>query len=197
MKTFELVQNKILKPEEIVPFKDYFFELLQNTNDNVYDTWSYSIDELVKSKILTLKESIFFYDKALEIDAKNTDALNGKGAVYGDLKQYDEALKYYNKALEIDPRYINTLNDKASTLAEIGRNDEAFSLIEKEVISNPTDEYLQSTMAYILYNLGKIKDAKLYYEKSLNINPNLTEILTEKELPIFNKLMNNNNITKQ
>jgi hypothetical protein len=48
---------------------------------------------------------------------------------------------------------------------------------------------------FILYNLGKIDDAKLYYEKSLKIKSNLTEILTEKELIVFNKLMNNN--TKQ
>jgi hypothetical protein len=31
----------------------------------------------------------------------------------------------------------------------------------------------------------------------MQINPNLTEILTEKELTAFNKLMNNNNTTKQ
>jgi hypothetical protein len=46
-------------------------------------------------------------------------------------------------------------------------------------------------MAFILYNLGKIEEAKLYYEKSLKINSNLTEILTVKELFVFNKLMNN------
>ena len=51
-------------------------------------------------------------------------------------------------------------------------------------------------MALILYNVGKIEDAKLYYEKSLKINSNLTSILSEKELSVFNKLMNNNN-TKQ
>jgi tetratricopeptide (TPR) repeat protein len=51
-------------------------------------------------------------------------------------------------------------------------------------------------MAFILYNLGNIDDAKIYYEKALKINTNLPSILSEKELNIFNKLMNNNN-TKQ
>ena len=45
-------------------------------------------------------------------------------------------------------------------------------------------------MAFILYILGKIEEAMLYYDKSLKINPNLTEVLTEKELIVFNKLMN-------
>ena len=48
-------------------------------------------------------------------------------------------------------------------------------------------------MAFILYNLGKIEDAKSYYEKALKINPELTSILSEKELTAFNKVMNNNN----
>jgi hypothetical protein len=47
-------------------------------------------------------------------------------------------------------------------------------------------------MAFILYNLGNIDDAKLYYEKSLKINANLTSILSEKELTVFNKIMDNN-----
>ena len=50
-------------------------------------------------------------------------------------------------------------------------------------------------MAFILYNLGKYDDAKSYFEKALKINANLTDILEEKELTAFNKLMNNN--TKQ
>ena len=50
-------------------------------------------------------------------------------------------------------------------------------------------------MAFILYNLGKIEEARSYYEKSLKINNNLTSLLSEKELTVFNKLMNNN--TKQ
>ena len=51
-------------------------------------------------------------------------------------------------------------------------------------------------MAFILYDLGKIEDAKSYFEKALQINSNLTSILSEKELTVFNKLMNNNT-TKQ
>jgi tetratricopeptide (TPR) repeat protein len=43
-----------------------------------------------------------------------------------------------------------------------------------------------------MYNLGNIDKAKEYYNDALKINPNLSSILSEKELTIFNKLMNNN-----
>ena len=50
---------------------------------------------------------------------------------------------------------------------------------------------MQSTIAFILANMGKDNEARVYYEKSLKINSNLTEILYEKELDVFNKVMGN------
>ena len=91
--------------------------------------------------------------------------------------------------LEIDPKNVNALNGQAYTLVEIGSYDQGFSVIEKAVLSNPNNEYLSSTMAFILYNLGKTDEAKSYYQKSLQINANLTSILTEKELTVFNKII--------
>jgi len=46
-----------------------------------------------------------------------------------------------------------------------------------------------------MYNLGRIEDAKSYYENALQINANLTDIMSEKELTVFNNILNNN--TKQ
>jgi hypothetical protein len=42
-----------------------------------------------------------------------------------------------------------------------------------------------------MYNLGNYNEAKSYFDKALKINPNLSEILSEKELDIFNKFMSN------
>ena len=39
--------------------------------------------------------------------------------------------------------------------------------------------------------MGKDDEARQYYEKALKINPNLTEILYEKELDEFNRIMSN------
>ena len=79
----------------------------------------------------------------------------------------------------------------------MGKNDEALSVIEKTATDNPNDEYLQSTMAFILANMGKDDEARIYYEKALRINPNLTEILDEKDLDLFNKVMDNITISQQ
>ena len=56
---------------------------------------------------------------------------------------------------------------------------------------------MQSTLAFILANIGREDEARLYYEKALKINPNLTEILSEKEIAAFNKVMGNKTIQQQ
>ena len=43
-----------------------------------------------------------------------------------------------------------------------------------------------------MYNLGKHEELKSYFKKAMQINSNLTSILSDKELTVFNKLMNNN-----
>jgi hypothetical protein len=44
-----------------------------------------------------------------------------------------------------------------------------------------------------MYNLRNHDDARSYYDKALQINANLINILSEKELVAFNQLMDNKN----
>lgn len=47
--------------------------------------------------------------------------------------------------------------------------------------------YSVSFIMNIIFDLNIID----YYDKAFQINPNLTELLTEKELTVFSKVMNN------
>jgi tetratricopeptide (TPR) repeat protein len=51
------------------------------------------------------REGIECYDKALEIDPKDSDAWNNKGTALGKLGRYNEAIECFDKALEIDPMH--------------------------------------------------------------------------------------------
>lgn len=43
------------------------------------------------------------YDKALEIDPKDSNSWCNKGIALSSLSSYDEAMKAFDKALEINP----------------------------------------------------------------------------------------------
>ena len=43
------------------------------------------------------------YDLAIQIDPKNTLAINNKGSAYYNLKDYDKAKQCFDEAFNIDP----------------------------------------------------------------------------------------------
>ena len=53
------------------------------------------------------QEAIPYYDKVLEIDPNNVNALSFKGLSLNRLGDYIEALKYFDKALIVNPRNID------------------------------------------------------------------------------------------
>ena len=81
-------------------------------------------------------EAITYYDKVLEIDSSDIDALNGKAEALENIGKHDEAIIYYDKVLEIDSSDIDALNGKATALENIGDLDESLSILEKIVEQN-------------------------------------------------------------
>ena len=51
-----------------------------------------------------LKWAVSAYDRALEIDARDTLAHHNRGIALGDLGLFDEALAAHDRTLDIDPR---------------------------------------------------------------------------------------------
>ncbi len=80
-----------------------------------------------------------------------------------------------------DPNHIITLNNKAFALTNLEKNEEALQLINRVLELNPDNGYYLSMAAFVVYNLDKYDDAKLYHEKALQINSNLTSILSVKK----------------
>ena len=57
-------------------------------------------------------ESIYYFNKAIEIDPQNANAWYNKGFALHYLGRYEEAIAAYDKAIEIDPQYTDALYNK-------------------------------------------------------------------------------------
>lgn len=55
------------------------------------------------------------YDKAIEINPKDTDAYHNRGLAYYDKGQNDQAISDYDNAIEIDPKYALAYNNRGFT----------------------------------------------------------------------------------
>ncbi|MGE5685014.1 MAG: tetratricopeptide repeat protein [Nitrososphaerota archaeon] len=138
------------------------------------------------------EEALTFYDRALAIDPKDSDALFAKGWALDSLGKYDEAILYYDKVLSIDPTDTDALYEKGYTLKNLGKYDEAILYYDKVLSIDPNDTYGLYGKGLVLETLGKYDEAILYYDKVLSIDPTDSDALEKR-----NDLVNNVGIQEE
>jgi len=67
------------------------------------------------------RESLTFLNKAIERDNGNFEALNARGVVYYELKEFTNALLDYDQALKLKPDYYRPYYNRA--LLKVAQND--------------------------------------------------------------------------
>jgi len=89
-----------------------------------YGQLEYDIDFMVYKggqylKMFNYEEAIIFFDKALELEPNNVEALYQKANAFSALEKYDEAIEYYEKVLNIDPENQNAAISLHNALVSI------------------------------------------------------------------------------
>lgn len=125
------------------------------------------------------ENAIKYYDKILEIDSSNTDALSSKGHCFFMLSKYGEALECYDNLLEINPYDEYCYSSKGHVCFRMGKYDEAIKCYDKLLELNPnySNAYLYKVDALI--EMGKEDDAVDCFKKSLNGNLDFVPLLFE------------------
>lgn len=110
---------------------------------------------LIKKKECEEKyeRALRFYDKALEINPRNTDALFCKALALEDWssrlgkegkteeasERLEEAFELYDETTELDPEYASAWNNKGVILEETGEITEAIKCYDKALRIEPDD----------------------------------------------------------
>jgi hypothetical protein len=104
------------------------------------------------------KEAIPYFDMAVGIDAKLTDAWIGKGCAFIGLKRYEEAITCFDKVLEIGPRYALAWHWKGFALSKLERHQEAIECLEKVLEINPIGQSGEQIKALSRSEMKEVKD---------------------------------------
>jgi len=83
------------------------------------------------------EEALISYDKALKIDPRSVEDLNGKGLILNQLGKYEEAITWFDKALEIDPDFIDAMYNKADSFGELGKYEESLEWTDRALTLKP------------------------------------------------------------
>ena len=116
-------------------------------------------------------ESLWYYNKSLEINPQDSDTWNNKGVALENLGKYDEAIKVFDKAIEINPQHSMAWVNKGFALSILNKSDEAIKTYNKAIELDPQDSDAWYMKGLLLYTLNKLEEAIKAFDKAIKIHP--------------------------
>ncbi len=123
-----------------------------------------------------LQKAWDIYEKILEIDPENSDALHLLGLLNHYTGNNNSAYKLITKAIQNDPEYPFFHNSLGLVLKEMGRLDEALSYYKKALELKPDYTEVYNNMGIVFQESGRLDEAVSCYKKALVIDPHTPEV---------------------
>jgi Flp pilus assembly protein TadD len=118
---------------------------------------------------------IELYQKVLEIEPNNPEALNNLGASYNNAYSYKKAIEILKKSLEIAPNFALPYANLANSYNLLGDLTEAIKCADKAMQIDPSVDYTYSVKGNVLTKQGKLEEAEETFNKAINLNQNSPE----------------------
>ena len=123
-----------------------------------------------------------FFQRALEHDPENVDALAGLAATYvfevlnsyydtGREHRLHTAKDLIRRALEIEPRHIVALKIHAAVLRAEGKFEEAVTASQAVIVQKPGEPWSYKEIGLSQLYLGRFEEALIWFEKADQIEP--------------------------
>ena len=126
---------------------------------------AYNNKGLEFAKLQQYDKAIWNYNKALELDPSNEDALFFKGTILVILNKYEEAISYFDKIPYKGERYIVAQHFKGMALARLNKSEEAISYFDKVPDNCRNYVEAQYLKGMLLMKLNKSEEAILCFDK--------------------------------
>ena len=163
-----------------------------NTSPN--DASSYFSKALSFYGLKNFKDSILYFDKAIELDPTLVEAYNLKGTALIYLIKREEANQLFNKSLHynLSPNDSISFYNKGFSLWRLEKYEEAIEYLDSAINldNNFTEAYNYKGNA--LKFLGRYQEAIESYNKSIELNPSFTLAINNRNIKL-NKIKKINN----
>lgn len=109
------------------------------------------------------------YEKAINLDAEDAVAWEGKARVLYRLNMYQDALTAYEKATDLNPKNPKAWCDKGSVLGTLKKYNEALLSFDTAISLSPRSSVAWQGRGTALTYLSRYKEALSAYEKALDL----------------------------
>lgn len=137
------------------------------------------------------KEAIKYYEKAVEINQTDTEAITKIADFYVQISDSTKAMEYYDMALKIDPKYAASIIGKTEIYVLLGQKEKIYLELAKLDIKTLTNPQLLARVAKIYSNIGDKAKAIEFYDLAIKSDPSYIESYIAKAqilLLDFNKV---------
>ena len=127
-----------------------------------------------------LKQAQALYDRALEIDPEQFDALHLSGVIARQLGEPERAINLITRAIGINPRAAAAHCNLGAALQDAGRTLDALASYQQAVLLDPQYALALSNLGNTLRKLDRLDEAMCSYERALAVRPAYPEALCNK-----------------
>jgi tetratricopeptide (TPR) repeat protein len=169
----EYLINKALSLQGMEKFEDsnLLLDKVIKIDQNIPDV--YSIKGFNLMKLNLLNDSIFYYNKSMEMNPKNDIAIWNLGICYVENKQLEKAFDTFEKYNNLIDNNFSSYNAIGSILINLGRFKESISYLDKSIKLNDKFAMTFFYKGVSLQNLNEYEDAIDSYDNALNIDPKM------------------------
>ncbi|HVB55367.1 MAG TPA: serine/threonine-protein kinase [Candidatus Acidoferrales bacterium] len=117
------------------------------------------------------RDALDCYEKALEVEPRDTVFLSNKANVLNVLDKPNDAIDCCNQALEVDSKYAPAWNNKGNALQMLGKRELIVSRYNNTHEGEPQDSAGWTKRGYALLSLEYPQDAIPCFDEALEIDP--------------------------
>jgi tetratricopeptide (TPR) repeat protein len=118
-----------------------------------------------------LSDSIPSYEKALEINPENVEALSNLGAALARQGRLSEAIVLLEQAVALDAEYLGARANLGGALLQKGEAGQAIPHLEKAVALQPRSAPLQTSLGLALLAQDRADEAIACFRKAIAASP--------------------------
>lgn len=117
-----------------------------------------------------------YFEKVIELDNRNVDALLFLGIINFEMRRFKESLDYFGKALLFNRGNPVIFLNMGTVYKEIGDYENAFLCYRKAISLNPNFAEAYNHIGTLFQENGQFDIAEEYYKKALSLNPDFPDV---------------------
>ena len=162
--SWSLGPDKEAQPKPVAPTPEI-------SSKNISDAQEVAVHGRTLARSGKTEEALAEFEKALELDPYNAQALYGRGLIYQSEKQHEKAIEDFAAAHGLTPQRAEPLVARAVSYLAIDKAKEAVTDLDEAVQADPNSASAWSHRGLAYERLGEKDKAKTSYSRALTLRP--------------------------